>query len=97
MSKELRGIIDIICDRNVKAVSFDLFDILLQRPALEPSDIFYLVGRQCNIKGFGQRRTAAEKRARVFKDYYQVDVTLDEIYESYQFMFKTTESETERI
>ena len=40
----------LIDDKNIKVISFDIFDTLLVRPSLLPTDIFYLVAERVNKK-----------------------------------------------
>lgn len=98
MSAKINEIMKQISNPKIKCVSFDMFDTLVQRPVLEPEDIFHLIG---NIIGetpfFEKRRVAAQKRAMLLKDYYTAYVTLDDIYRHYQIMFGTEEEETQKI
>lgn len=63
---------------NVKYVSFDIFDTLLVRPYVRPTDMFLHMEKAFNISGFCQARIDAEKKARRFSN--KVEVTLDDIY-----------------
>lgn len=60
-------------------VSFDIFDTLLKRDVLHPTDIFRLVGQQNQDALFAQKRIAAERNLR--KDSGKEEITLDEIYD----------------
>lgn len=65
---------------NAKVVSFDIFDTLLSRPYIKPTDLFLHMERNAGADGFKARRVEAEKRARRhYKE--QADVTLDQIYD----------------
>ena len=46
------------------AVSFDVFDTLLLRPALQPSDLFAVVGSRLHLPDFPNMRIQAEQEAR---------------------------------
>lgn len=46
------------------AVSFDVFDTLLLRPALRPSDLFAVVGSRLHLPDFPNMRIQAEQEAR---------------------------------
>ena len=78
-----------ISDREVKVVSFDVFDTLLLRPFWKPTDLFYFLNREAarmlkahDVIPFADYRVDAEKRARVLaSDKGLEDVTLREIYD----------------
>lgn len=81
-----------ICDEKVKYISFDIFDTLINRPFLYPSDLFELMSeiimRQFGfLLDFTKLRMISEESARarlaVTKRSYQ-DVTLDEIYDEFE-------------
>lgn len=59
-------------------VSFDIFDTLLLRPYLKPSDLFVHLEKLENKKGFAAARIEAEKVAR--KSSRHEEITFDEIY-----------------
>ena len=62
-------------------ISFDVFDTLLIRPFVSPSDLFDLIEQVEKIPGFAIERVAAEKRARD-KLKKQEDITIDDIYQN---------------
>ena len=62
-----------------QVVSFDIFDTLLQRPFLRPTDLFALMEKDLKLKGFAKRRIKAEREARR-RHQHQADVTIDQIY-----------------
>ncbi|MEG1995103.1 MAG: HAD-IA family hydrolase [Romboutsia sp.] len=79
-----------ILDKKHKIISFDIFDTLIIRPFLEPSDLFRLLDSNFNkIAGnssyiyFSQMRSKSESncREKIFKKNGNEEVTLDEIYE----------------
>lgn len=60
-------------------ISFDIFDTLLLRPIMQPSDLFTIIGQITNNPDFVSRRQNAEH------DFYaahghDTDATLDDIY-----------------
>ena len=60
-------------------ISFDIFDTLLVRPMMQPSDLFKIIGQITNNPDFAPRRQNAEH------DFYAThghnkDATLDDIY-----------------
>ncbi len=74
--------------KNVKVVSFDLFDTLLIRPVLKPTDLFYIVEKRANESinefhfSFLKVRQLAEKIARndIAKSPEVEEVSIDDIY-----------------
>lgn len=88
MSKEIEKILNLVISDDVKVVSFDVFDTLLMRPCISPTDIFKLAGKKINYVGdIGEMRRLAEIEARRNKNYSAEDVTLDEIYSSFSKLF----------
>nr|WP_321454984.1 HAD-IA family hydrolase [uncultured Cohaesibacter sp.] len=80
-----------IDDPDITVVSFDIFDTLLTRPVLEPSDLFYLIEKQVKSKGllddFVIVRKTAEKDARQQMrkdDPLCEEPSLDQIYDCLQ-------------
>lgn len=67
-----------------KIISFDVFDTLIKRNCLHPTDIFKIIEKRYNlnndekISGFFEKRIEAEKRARKHDVTNEVD--LDDIY-----------------
>ncbi len=63
----------------VEIVSFDVFDTLLLRNYVNPTDLFLHVEKKEDAKGFYFERVDAEKRCRrKYKD--KEDITIDDIY-----------------
>ena len=67
-------------------VSFDIFDTLVLRPYVKPTDLFYHLEDQENKPGFASARIRAEKEARV---KYHREITLDEIYAQLDISMQT--------
>ena len=67
-------------------VSFDIFDTLLVRPYLKPTDLFLHIEKHYNRSFFKDARISAEWAAR--KKTTAPDVTLDEIYDQIDDNFK---------
>jgi predicted HAD superfamily hydrolase len=63
--------------RSARCISFDVFDTLLLRPFMRPTDLFAYVGGYCGMPEFRDERVSAEKRC---KRSLGRGVTLDEIY-----------------
>lgn len=97
-SKKLNEIFEELKSEEVKVVSFDIFDTLLVRPCLIPTDVFYLVERKIgrNI-GFAELRKKAEAYARKIKPYYYDDITIDEIYKVLSEIAGLSKDEAEEI
>lgn len=60
-------------------ISFDIFDTLVKRPYLNPTDLFIHLGKIFNENSFAEKRIKAEKQARMLSK--EQDITLDEIYQ----------------
>lgn len=79
-------------------ISFDIFDTLLLRPYVKPTDLFLHLEKIENTANFSSVRIEAEGRARQ-KHSNKEDITIDEIYdeigEKYQ-CFKEKEMKMER-
>ena len=81
-----------------KVVSFDLFDTLVVRPVAQPTDIFKIIGRRAKASNyFKDMRMYAEKYARKIKSSFRDDISIDEIYESYQTLFGGEEKDIETL
>lgn len=61
-------------------ISFDIFDTLLIRPYVKPTDMFFHMEELYNCPEFATARIEAEQRARN-KYSHKEDITLDDIYE----------------
>lgn len=81
---------DIIGDANV--ISFDIFDTLLDRPYINPTDLFLHIEKVTGIKGFQAQRIKAEKKARR-RHRDQADVTFDQIYEELDAKYASLKQE----
>ena len=68
-------------------ISFDIFDTLLIRPYVKPTDLFLHIEKLYKIKGFYKNRIMAEKLAREkYIDFEEV--TLNQIYEEIDEKYK---------
>ena len=65
---------------SVNIVSFDIFDTLLLRPYIKPTDLFLHMEQLYNCTGFAKARVEAERQARKTHKN-QEDITLNEIYD----------------
>ena len=82
--KSLERLKEKIQDQNVKVVSFDVFDTLLVRPCLAPTDLFRIIGMRCGLppQFFVSIREEGEKLARQQLLGQTEEVTLEEIYQT---------------
>ncbi len=80
----VRTLLYTLCMRRYKAVSFDIFDTLLERDVDRPVDVFFRVGDIVlgpgNGEHFQRERIAAEKAARELAQ--NGEATLDDIYDA---------------
>lgn len=72
--------------RNIEVVSFDVFDTLLCRPVIKPSDLFKLIEFNENASGYFKARVQAESHARKIAN--NEEITFDSIYECINPSFK---------
>ena len=87
-----------ICKENVKIISFDIFDTLIERPFWTPDDLFLFVGEKigrivAEPETFAAMRKEAETKCRLFArmaDAKAEDVTLTEIYKCMSDLFGYT-------
>lgn len=63
-------------------ISFDVFDTLIFRPYIRPTELFQTVAEKTNIPNFKAIRCEMEQKAReeLYKRERSTEVTLDEIY-----------------
>ena len=82
-------------DNNIKKqidkhdiISFDIFDTLLLRPYIKPTDLFTHLEKIENVEGFAKARIEAEKNARKIHSTHE-DITIYEIYETIDDSYKS--------
>lgn len=89
--------VEVIMD-NHKIVSFDVFDTLLVRPALQPTEMFKIVALRAGYdKCFRGMRMTAEKIARDSLRNEWEDITINDIYQQFVLRFGISEEEAERL
>ena len=71
-----------------EVISFDIFDTLLIRPYVKPTDLFKHLELLNNAPGFAKARMKAEQSARRDAQDRKEDVTLDEIYQQIDSKYK---------
>ena len=86
-SIELERVLKSKCQKYT-VVTFDVFDTLLKRDVMTPTEVFSLVEQEFDQKHggksyFAQKRSEAEYKLRKANRYSEV--TLDEIYENIDF------------
>lgn len=72
-------------------ISFDVFDTLLLRPFVVPTDIFSYIEKYYNKPGFAVERIIAEKKARLIKQFKNKaceDITYEDIYNKINSKYK---------
>lgn len=73
--------------KKAKVVSFDIFDTLLVRPYVKPTDLFLHMEKAFERPGFAEERRDAERRTRIRHKELE-DITFDMIYEEIDDEFK---------
>lgn len=71
---------------SVDVVSFDVFDTILARKCLNPSDVFSYIENKYAIPGFASARVAAEAKARKKFSPRGAEVSLSEIYGELKYL-----------
>lgn len=74
-----------------EVISFDIFDTLLLRPYVKPTDLFLHLERLENAVGFAKARIEAEQKARKVHANLE-DITIDEIYDEIADKYKNLKS-----
>lgn len=77
---------------NADIISFDIFDTLLIRPYLRPTDLFLHLEKIYKIPFFCASRLEAEKQARI-RHSEQEDITFDMIYDELEEPFKNLKNQ----
>lgn len=88
MSSDIKRVPFIRKIKKAEVVSFDIFDTLLVRPYIRPTDLFLHIEKIYKKPFFHNARITAEYNARIKS--LKEDITLDEIYmqmpKEFQFM-----------
>ena len=89
MSEKLDKLICRITDNSIKVVSFDIFDTLLVRPTVVPTDLFKIIGKRAGFSPitFKEMRKTAEQEARKQKPFNVDDIQLEDIYKQFSNLF----------
>ncbi|EEO8659511.1 hypothetical protein G7B05_001757, partial [Campylobacter jejuni] len=94
----LEQISELVKSESVKIVSFDIFDTLLVRPCIIPSDMFKIVATRAGYdESFVKIRQLAEQYARENKPFYEDDITIDDIYKHLHLNFEFSTEECEKL
>ncbi|GFI48235.1 hypothetical protein IMSAGC019_03562 [Lachnospiraceae bacterium] len=80
---------------NHEAISFDVFDTLIMRKVMQPTDLFYLVGQKAKISGISPA-IYAEKR-RYADKYNKYEKNIFGIYHTLQEILMLTDEERDRL
>lgn len=96
-----------ICSKDIKCVSFDIFDTLIVRPFLYPTDLFTVIDKHFRelthnktALDFTKIRIASEAKAREIKNKNNSkvqDITLDEIYETIKSKYHLDKDLVEKL
>jgi len=102
MSDKLNKIIDTVTSSEIKVVSFDIFDTLLVRPVVQPTDLFKIIAKRIGYPDnqFLTMRKLAEREARKKRPFNIEDICLDDIYSQFSEMYfidKQTSEDIKRI
>lgn len=103
---DVSTITDIIVQPGIRTVSFDIFDTLLERPALHPSDIFFLLNDP--VKDLLQRDRFDFHRIRKNIEHEAVQhhaggdrpeytLSFDQIYDYFRIKHQLTNEQTQQI
>ncbi len=103
---DVSTIADIIVQPGIRTVSFDIFDTLLERPALHPPDIFVLLNEPVKVLlqrdrfDFHRIRKNIEHEAvqhHASGDRPEYTLSFDQIYEYFRIKHQLTTGQTQQI
>lgn len=77
--------------KNIKVLSLDVFDTILARRSLRPTDVFEWMERRLDLLGFAHARVSAEAAARRRHKKRGSEVSLEEIYSELKKEFRLPE------
>ncbi|WP_101876301.1 hypothetical protein [Lachnoclostridium edouardi] len=99
MSEKLDKLICRITDNSIKVVSFDIFDTLLVRPTVVPTDLFKIIGKRAGFSPitFKEMRKTAEQEARKQKPFNVDDIQLEDIYKQFSNLFSISAEKAKNI
>ncbi|MCT7584810.1 HAD-IA family hydrolase [Aliarcobacter butzleri] len=91
-----------LVNKDIKFISFDIFDTLVFRKVNEPIDIFEIIGNHKDIKNifgeensFKELRITAEKVAR--EKSLENEITLNQIYDEFEYLTKKQQEKLIKI
>ena len=76
---DIEEMIELVKDYDL--ISFDIFDTLIFRPFLEPTDLFNLMELEYSLSGFAEKRIEAETEARKKTTKKNYEINIYDIYE----------------
>lgn len=101
-SDRLLYIKKLIASDEVEVLSFDIFDTLITRPFLDPTDVYLMVGKYVNTlypyiqeDSFKRMRMAAERQAR--SRIKRQDILLSDIYEDFSTLYNIPIEDARKI
>lgn len=101
MNEGTEKIKSLISDEKIKIVSFDVFDTLILRPFLKPTDLFVIMNNDFkklmpdSSESFTVIRMASEKSARINSE--NGEITLDEIYDEMTESFQVSKEIADKM
>lgn len=75
--------------KEVKCISFDVFDTVLLRPYVTPDDLFFHIEKMYGYAGYAEARKKAERDAwNKYRTIEKEDISLNEIYSEISIKYK---------
>ena len=88
---DIEEMIELVKDYDL--ISFDIFDTLIFRPFLEPTDLFNLMELEYSLSGFAEKRVEAETEARKKTTKKNYEINIYDIYEELSKYLKLDEND----
>lgn len=79
---DVAELVNILKDYDI--ISFDIFDTLIFRPFVKPTDLFQIIGIENKLQSFAKNRVEAEQRARENTTKANYEINIDDIYNELQ-------------
>lgn len=96
--KSLRELKELIADKKYKVISFDIFDTLLLRPSVYPTDILALAGRRAGSSEFYLNlRRNCERLARTNNNIMSEEIRFEDIFREMSDKYTFSEQELEAL
>lgn len=95
---QLQDLRDAIENPRYKVISFDIFDTLVLRPSIFPTDLFVVAGRECKQNDFfALARKNCESLARQKQAVGEDEILYSDIYDVMKNAYEYSEDEIERL